>query len=372
MKREQGIDFIKIISMLLIVLSHCLGHGGVIDSTEPLSSDWCLYTFINYLTHCCVPCYGMATGYLYYKKKVKPQSIINLWIQVFFYSIIIMGVFCLFDFRLFSFKRMIMAFIPLFTEYWYFVAYFGLFLFIPMLNVAIEYMKRNDLIKLICAIFIFMYTLTSIRHWDMFGFNGGTSTIGLISFYIIGAYIKKYNIVFNSKRVWHYLLLALLLNYLVHISINYLNVCVFGVETIPENYFAFWISPFNIIYSVLVFLVVVRKHHYSLGPVREKIVVALSNVTFGVYLIHENVFVRENVISKVSSIVSNKNVSIGICVLLIIVIVVYLVCSILELIRQKIFRVLNVDGFSEKITCLLEILFKYVGEKCGYDANKDI
>jgi len=144
-----------------------------------------------------------------------------------------------------------------------------------------------------------------------------------------------------------------LLNYLVHISINYLNVCVFGVETIPENYFASWVSPFNMIYSVLVFSVVVRKHHYSIGPVREKIVVALSNATFGVYLIHENVFVRENVISKVSGIVSNTNVSIGICVLFVIVIVVYLLCSILELVRQKIFSALNVDGYIEKIAAFL-------------------
>lgn len=354
MKRELGVDVLKIVSMLLIVLTHCLGHGGVIESTEPLSSDYCVYTFINYLTHCCVPCYGMATGYLYYEKKMKIKSIINLWIQVVFYSILIMGVFCLFDFRFFSIKRMIMACVPLFTEYWYFVAYFGLFMCIPMLNVAIEKMQRKDLIKLLSAIFIFVYTLTSIRHYDMFGFNGGTSTIGLISFYIIGAYIKKYNVTFKSKRVWYYLLLALLLNYLVYISIAYLNVCVFGVETIPKNYFASWISPFNMIYSILVFGIVVRKHQYNVGLVREKIVVALSNATFGVYLIHENVFVRENVISKVSVIVSNTNVSIGICVLFVIVIVIYILCSVLELLRQKLFSVLDVDRFVEKTAIFLD------------------
>ncbi len=361
-KRNLGIDLVKIISMLLIVLTHCLGHGGVLQSVKPLSIDYNLYTLLSCFTRCCVPCYGMATGFLCYGKKVNVKSIINLWIQVLFYSVFIMVEFCVFDFGFFSIKRLIISCVPLFTEYWYFVAYFGLFIFIPMLNLAIEKMKKKDLLMVIIAIFVFLYTLTSIRNYDMFGINGGTSTIGLISFYIVGAFIKKYGVSFRGeKKAGLYLLLALFFNYMIRISIDFLNVYVCGEVKIPSTYFSAWISPFNMIYSMFLFIFLVSKQ-YDFGSRVKKIVIALSSATFGVYLIHENVFVRENIISQVFRVTCNTNICVNVCVLLITVIAVYIICSLLEIGRQKLFNLLNIDKCAEKMMQLFGWVIKDVEE----------
>lgn len=36
-KRNIGIDLLKIVSMLMIVTLHMLGHGGVLDNMPPMS-----------------------------------------------------------------------------------------------------------------------------------------------------------------------------------------------------------------------------------------------------------------------------------------------------------------------------------------------
>ena len=43
--RNYGIDLLRIISMIMVVVLHVLRHGGVIEGTDPLSANY-LYILV--------------------------------------------------------------------------------------------------------------------------------------------------------------------------------------------------------------------------------------------------------------------------------------------------------------------------------------
>ena len=45
-ERNIGIDLLKIVSMLMIVTLHMLGHGGVLDDMPPMSRCYQVAWFI--------------------------------------------------------------------------------------------------------------------------------------------------------------------------------------------------------------------------------------------------------------------------------------------------------------------------------------
>ena len=52
-KRNIGIDLLKIVSMLMIVTLHMLGHGGVLDNMPPMSRCYQVAWLIE------IACYGV-------------------------------------------------------------------------------------------------------------------------------------------------------------------------------------------------------------------------------------------------------------------------------------------------------------------------
>ena len=66
MKRNYGIDLLRMILMLMVVILHVLGHGGVLDATTPLSAKYCVSWLIESFAYCAVNCYALISGYVYF------------------------------------------------------------------------------------------------------------------------------------------------------------------------------------------------------------------------------------------------------------------------------------------------------------------
>ena len=63
-KRNIGIDLLKIVSMLMIVTLHMLGHGGVLDNMPPMSRCYQVAWLIEIACYGAVNCYALASGFL--------------------------------------------------------------------------------------------------------------------------------------------------------------------------------------------------------------------------------------------------------------------------------------------------------------------
>jgi hypothetical protein len=81
-------------------------------------------------------------------------------------------------------------------RYWYFTSYFGMFIFLPVVNKGIQYLNKSEfklVVMSILGIFVFWNNYFN-REKEYFILNRGFSPICLLYLYIIGAFIGKFNI----------------------------------------------------------------------------------------------------------------------------------------------------------------------------------
>lgn len=63
-ERNYGIDFLRIISMFMIVILHILGNGGILASVQIGSSNYHLAWILEIASYCAVNCYALISGYV--------------------------------------------------------------------------------------------------------------------------------------------------------------------------------------------------------------------------------------------------------------------------------------------------------------------
>ena len=117
--RQYGIDFLKIISMLMIVLLHILNHGGVLKELNSFSAQYAAAHFLQCMAVCAVNVYVMISGYLYVEKDFKFQNIVRLWITVLFYSVTL-PLLLKFSGQDIGIKTILSGFFPILrSQYWF-------------------------------------------------------------------------------------------------------------------------------------------------------------------------------------------------------------------------------------------------------------
>jgi len=144
--------------MFFIVTLHSLGHGGILESTIINSSQYKFAWLLEIIAYCAVDIFALISGYVSYtsnEKKTKYSNYLNLWLQVFFYGIVISGIFYIINPEIIGKKDLVTALFPVTQNaYWYFTAYTGLFMIIPIINKGIRNCNNDTLKKLFIIIFV--------------------------------------------------------------------------------------------------------------------------------------------------------------------------------------------------------------------------
>lgn len=87
--RNYGIDFLRMISMIMIVMLHTLGHGGILRSVSFLSVHYQIAWLLEVIAFGAVNTYAMISGFVSVDSHFKISNILILWLQVLFYGILI-------------------------------------------------------------------------------------------------------------------------------------------------------------------------------------------------------------------------------------------------------------------------------------------
>ena len=96
---------------------------------------------INSFWH--VGSYGLISGIIG-NKTSKYSNLLYLWICTVFYSVIIHLYYKKYHPTLFAKQTLIENFMPvIYNKYWYFTAYFGMYLFIPLINKGLSIINKN-------------------------------------------------------------------------------------------------------------------------------------------------------------------------------------------------------------------------------------
>ena len=348
--RNYGVDLLRIISMLGVVMIHILGHGGLLEGADSFFKSTVLY-FLQTLVQPAVDCFILISGYVGYKsEKYYPRlkNIISLFFVVLFYSISITLVCKFVSPNSVGTIDVLKACIPVISQqYWFFTAYVGLFILSPLINLAVHHADKKQM--LIFGIVLAICCCLS-RLKDPFTFDSGFSVIWLAMLYTFGALIKKYNLAEAlSKKSWALIAaLSLVFTWGTKIAFSYIDIS-FTQE--HSNIFLSNTSPTIVLMACSLLCLFAKTNCTSkLCP----FISFLSTSAFSVYLIHDHVLIRAFIISKASDVIGNYNTALTLLFVLCGAALVFCYSILIDNIRILLFRLARIDKLSEKIETSLK------------------
>lgn len=342
--RKTGIDFLRMLSMYMVVVLHVLGQGGVLSHTEWMSGQYITAWLLEVAAYCAVNCFGLISGYVGYESKYRWSKLIALWLQVMFFSLGITILFAVFMPGSASITVWLKSILPVTAgEYWYITAYVGMFLFIPLMNIAIDKMRKEQVALFIVAFSVLYLVIPSVTMRDPYSLKGGYSVIWLCLLYLIGGWIKKYKIDQRFKRRYAFLVFvtSTLLVLLSKIVLEVMTFKIWGAAKYGTMFISYT-SPFILLNGVVLLCVFARTDFKT--NIGKNVVHWLSPAALGVYLIHVHPLVWKYVIKGVSDGFAEY---MPICLALSVLglaLAIYVVCSAFELLRLKLFALLKVQN----------------------------
>ena len=304
--RNAGIDLARIISMYGIVVEHCLGHGGALSKYIKYKE----LAFINIMFFCGVGTYALISGYVGYQTN-KYSNLLYLWFWTIFYTSSITFYFNRFRTEFKTKKVNYRNFFPvIFGVYWYLSRYFGMYLFLPVINKGIVYLTKSEFRNVIMSFIIICIIEKYILNprGEPFNINNGYSVVWLLICFIMGAYFRKFN--YNYHGYTKFIFCILLLNvyfFSTYFCYNIYNISFYQIDNVKGYYkkkimiylkqiFIKRICSLPMILqsiSVLLFLTQIKYNKYL-----TKIITFIGPLTFGVYIISEHGLIRAFFIGK--------------------------------------------------------------------------
>ena len=335
--RNSGIDFLRCVAMTMIVLTHLLKHGGVLDAIPTgMNTRFVVISFLEILVKCSVNVFAMLSGYVMASREFKAVRILRLWLQVIFYSALLY--FLVWFIRPIEHNASLMfkSFLPtISSEYWYFTAYVGMFFFIPFYNILLV---QKDAKKLIVTCFFVFSVFPTLVFRDVFHSNFGYSALWLSVCYLIGGYIKLYGRKNQKAIVWgaKYFGIALFL-LLSKIVIQFIAGKI-GMPASLGYYLIEYTSPF-----VVAMAVCLLKAFETMGECQRAapVIMWLSQGSFAVYLIHEQYIVKQTFVLGKFAGLNNINPVIEAAVLILLSATFFVIAASVDHIRLFLFSIVE-------------------------------
>lgn len=342
-KINTGINLFKLFSMFMIALLHVLGMGGIIGAAAGTSSYYPVYLMQN-AAFCAVNCYALVSGYLMLGKEIKPSRITELWFEVFFYSVSISAIMMIVYRDLFSARNIVYAVTPIISnQYWYMTSYFMMYLFVPMMNKFADAANKKVFTATIVVILVLTTGSLMIKQ-DGFRLNDGYSPIWLMIMYLVGAYMKKFNVGAKMKK-W----LALLL-YVISSLCSFI-LCVFSKKLLKimlgnDISYLSYTSPFVVLSAIFLFIFFSK---LKFGKKTEKFINYITPAALGVYLIHTHPLVFNKLMKDIAMPLVNHGTAAMIFGSVAMALAVFIICIVIDLLRIQLFRLIRINALCKKL-----------------------
>ena len=295
MKRDYGIDLLKVVAMLMVVMLHIMGRGGVNEACA-VNTHSVRYLIEQILYAFCVPavdCFVLATGYIMSRHVFKYSRIVKLWGEVVFYSFcmtVVAAVFC--PWVPITWRDWINVAFPVATnQYWFVTMYVALFFTMPFLNHLLNTLSERDLKIMLASGFVLFSLYPSFAAADLFVLHGGYSYLWFMYLYLVAGYIAGHRDRFDVK-----------LSTLV-VGLVVLPVLSFALQVVNSQFnkrfgmsFGLWgcYSSPEVFAQAVVMLLLFSRIRISAAWQQRMVCFAASGV-FSVYVLHSNSIFRKMV-----------------------------------------------------------------------------
>lgn len=346
--RNYGVDLLRIVSMFFVAILHVFNYGGILYRVCLPYPHFYIVWFVEICAYCAVNCYALISGYVGIKSKFRYANILNLYLMATFYTLLITGIFYIYYPGTVGKIDFIKALLPFgFGQYWYFSAYFCMFFFIPFFNYMINTMDRSMARNLIITLIAVFSVLPTVFNNDIYYTKDGYSALWLGVMYLLGAYISKYDVGKNIRRIklLGIYLLAVIFTWAFKMLMN--NLAVRGLPTTDyANMFVDYTSPTIIITSVCLLLLFAGLQP---GDVQKKFIGFFAPHAFAVYLIHEEPLIRENLLRGSFIWTLYEGPWFLLAVVIGSAFAIWLGCSLLDVPRHYLFKALHIKQLCIKL-----------------------
>ncbi len=344
-ERNSNLELMRIISMFFIVLGHVILFGKLLETEN--KAILLIYYFIEFILIIHVNSYVLVTGYFQSKSKLKLKKIWSIISSSWFYRVIIMAIFLSLGLISIGIGQIIKDIFPISIDnYWFIKVYIILYLLSPFFNKLIKDLNKVEFLKLLILGFIIFCVTPYITNNEFFE-NSGYTLYNFVYLYFLGAYLNKYPLNKSKyfkkieKRSFRNIMLfifffCVILNFVLFYVAQYL----IPTNNSIENYLRSMILNNKIAYSnpIIIIQTIAYFQIFLTFEFKSKIINKISALTLGIYFIHENNYIRNKLYNWLGVINGNHNSFKFISYVFIVAISIFVVCAIIEFIRQIIFK----------------------------------
>ncbi len=359
----------RIMAMLMVIVLHALGHGGVLDGYAIGSVGSWFFSIIEFMAYIAVNLFVMISGYFGINSHMKRNRIIHIVMQVEFYSILgmILARFCFH--RPIGLADLVKGIFPITSgRYWFASAYVVLIILSPILNYLIQSMKYIQLKRTVFLLLALFVVIPTLFPWSSSVLTRGNDFVWFITLYVIAAYLKlsethssnMCKMFENNLSVKQYILTWLCISVAGGVSRIFIGVVTKEVLGQVRGVGVFYrYNSIPVVLATICMFKAFRKLEIKSRKVSEYILY-LSSGAFGVYLLTDNPYIRMPLWNYIHLI---RLIPYGILPTLagvaIITLLFYLIGIGIEWLRVKVFKILKVEQLVGKmIDCMISFLLK--------------
>ena len=275
-KREYSFDILRVISMCMVIIIHVSNvysrSYGIISNKSFLFS-----LIFNTISRISVPIFLMISGALLLERDFNKKKYLNRIKKFIILTIIWDIIYLVWEYYYLgitynNFYKLLLE--PFRAHLWYLYTILIIYIIQPLLKIILE--KSNKKIKIVLLILWLLFSTISIK----ISFIANYFTIFCyIGYFIIGNYLYKYIKKNELKKYTLPLSILIVISYGISILLNYMFSRRYNMF---YNLFFAYRTPFIIIATFSFFTIIVSNNNKKIS----NFIISLSDLSFGVYLIH--------------------------------------------------------------------------------------
>jgi surface polysaccharide O-acyltransferase-like enzyme len=323
-ERESNFELLRILAIIGIIGSHFLGHGGILFATNLNQPNFYFANIFESFFNVSVNCFILISGY--FSIKVKFKRLLELELQILFYSFSIAIIFWALHIVKFSIKELILSMIPMLSMRWWFITiYVALVLLSPFLNIFIDNITRHQHLKLLILLFLLFPVYSTIFSSSLDN-SLGFGIINFMFLYLIGSYIKRYNVKWSNKKS--------LLFFIISTLFIFLGTIILSIKSGKfNNHFYSYNNIFILTQGISLFLLFKNFKFYSI------IINKISPFVFGVYLLDDHTYIRNYIYKNIFYTAKFYYNNLFIIHLVVSILIIFIICLFIEYLRSLLFKV---------------------------------
>ncbi|HBA48118.1 MAG TPA: hypothetical protein DCZ91_10045 [Lachnospiraceae bacterium] len=294
--RMANLELLRCLAMMMVVIMHYLGKGNLLaDLTEPqLTGTELAAWFLECFCIVAVNIYMFISGFFLCTSSFKVSRLIQLWLQVWVYSVgigllgALTGVMAGTDVDI---HFMLTLLFPVsMGHYWFMTAYVFLYLLLPFVGTAVRRMDKRQL-QAALALLLFAFCIIKSVLPVRFEMDGqGYDCLWYLCVFVTAAYVRRFGGGFLEKRRLGPVLYGggCLLTFAVTLFLRRIYLRSGSLDTMLK-----FCMEYN---HILPFLAAIGLFSVFYGiKIHGKAAAFINRVapyTLGVYLLHENLGLR--------------------------------------------------------------------------------